>query len=165
MKKQEKSNWTFLATVYPLGYFPVAPGTIGSIPGLLLGVMIWEIVRIFGVSGFISNFISIGILALFGLLSYVAIAKTEDTWKCHDDKKIVIDEVVGQALVVMFFPPTLLNFLLSFIFFRLFDIWKPWPIGFIDRKWQSSFATLLDDVLAGVFAIVPLYLYMWLSSL
>jgi phosphatidylglycerophosphatase A len=69
----------------------------------------------------------------------------------------VIDEVVGQYFVSVWFPVTWLYVISGFLLFRFFDIFKPWPIRWVDRKWHHAFATLLDDLMASVLAFVFLY--------
>jgi phosphatidylglycerophosphatase A len=69
----------------------------------------------------------------------------------RDSPKIVIDEVVGYLTAMAFLPRTLTTVVGGFLFFRAFDIIKPYPIGFIDRNMKGGFAVVLDDVVAGVF--------------
>jgi phosphatidylglycerophosphatase A len=102
---------------------------------------------------------------LVALASWAAlwcIARTEKAWRCHDDKSIVIDEVVGQMAVAIFLPPTMELYIAAFVLFRLFDIWKPGPVGWIDKNLHGAFATLLDDLLAAVFASFILGCYLFL---
>ena len=73
-----------------------------------------------------------------------------------DPKQIVIDEVAGQGLALLFCGPTALNIALGFALFRLFDIWKPWPIRVIDDKLSGSAGIMLDDLVAGIFAAICL---------
>lgn len=70
----------------------------------------------------------------------------------HDHPAIVWDEFVGVWLAVAFLPPTWLNLLLGFCLFRLFDILKPWPIGWLDKQVSGGLGIMLDDALAGIAA-------------
>ena len=137
------------ATVGGLGLLPKAPGTWGSLSGIALGFAL-------AVSPW-SYLLRVLLLLLFALFAWWIILLAEAYWE-HDDKRIVIDETIGQALVLAWLPVTPVTVLLGFALFRLFDIWKPWLVGYFDRHWHSALGTLLDDVIAGVFALVTLYL-------
>ena len=69
---------------------------------------------------------------------------------------MVIDEVVGQWLTLLLTPPSLLDYALGFALFRLFDIWKPWPIAWFDRRVGGGLGIMIDDVLAAVYAALLL---------
>ena len=135
-----------IAICFGLGKLP-APGTWGSIPGLLIGGLM---------SLYLDNWGALAALIVLGILSYIAIAITEATWHTHDDKRIVIDEVIGCALAVAFTPPQPSFWLLGFVLFRIFDIAKPGPVGYVDKNIQSSWGTLFDDVIAGILAAICL---------
>jgi phosphatidylglycerophosphatase A len=148
--------YSLLATGFGLGYLPKAPGTWGSLLGLPVG---WYFAAMYPVASETTgwwdlNVFLIGIAALvvMSIFSYKVIKETEIIWNSHDDKKIVIDEIVGQAIPIMFLPPSWSLIATAFIFFRLFDIWKPWIIGAADRM-DGPFGTLFDDILAGIFAL------------
>lgn len=143
-----------IATVYPLGFMPKAPGTWGSLPGLVIGWALYagsEAVLGPGLGRWLLVLIGLGLL---GFLTYVTINKTEAAWQSHDDKRIVIDEVLGQAIPVAFFAGSWLVVLVSFVMFRFFDIIKPGPIGWADRKLPGAWGTLLDDVFAGLAVLI-----------
>ena len=137
-----------IATVGPFGYVPKAPGTFGSIPGLFIGMLFGYLNHI----GLITYFSIILLLVILFLIAWWAIDITEENWGSHDDKKIVIDEVVGMALVVSFGFFVWWKYLIAFVLFRFFDIKKPSLVGHFDRDYESSFGTLMDDVIAGVFS-------------
>ena len=147
---QKKLNiWAVMAICYPLGLFPKAPGTVGSLPGLLLGWIAWNIMSEDTPSSPWLAIVLISVVMCFGV--YI-IYKTEQLWETHDDKSIVIDEVVGQAIVVAFVSPSILNYFLGFILFRIFDIWKPGPIRWVDKRWSGPWGTMIDDIMAGIVA-------------
>ncbi len=149
-------NWFFITVGYS-GLIPKAPGTAGSFVSLILGVAI---------------LIYLGDETLFyaTLLATVAgvkmIDKYEATTSTHDDKRIVIDELVGMWLALAIAPGAkieldsllhvsngiLIQIVLSFVFFRLFDILKPSYIGRIDREAKGGLGVIGDDVLAGIAA-------------
>lgn len=74
-----------------------------------------------------------------------------------DPQWIVIDEVAGVWLAISLIDPSWLSYALGFLLFRLFDIWKPWPIGWVDRTVTGGLGVMLDDYLAGLFAALLLY--------
>lgn len=150
MAKRPQNLWTFISTVPPFGLSPWAPGTFGSIAGLPLGFLLlyWlgPVSLDLGV-GQLAGWL--GVLLGLGVLSYVAIRKTEELWKVHDDKSIVVDEVVGQVLAMAACDMVWWQIGLSFLLFRVLDIAKPGPIGYVDRR-GGAFSTLGDDVIAGL---------------
>ncbi len=151
-----------ISTVCGIGFAKVAPGTWGSIPGLLLAWGLYKLSLPIG-GGF---YTAIFLLITLSLLSYFAtycIDKTEKMWETHDPKSIVVDEVLGQALCLAFFEPTLISYSLGFLLFRFFDILKPWPISWIDKHVNTAFGTLADDLVAGIFAGICLKILLaWL---
>ena len=92
------------------------------------------------------------LLALLSWGGTWCIAKTEASWNSHDDKSIVVDEVLGQMVASIWFPYSFSMMLSTFILFRAFDIFKPGPIGWVDKNVETPFGTLLDDLIAGLFA-------------
>lgn len=134
-----------VATAGGVGYAAKAPGTWGSLPGLALGAALQALL---GDEPWL-----IGTLLGAATLSACwAIARTERALRVHDDGRIVVDEVVGQAIAVAFLPLGLVSALLGFALFRLLDIKKPLAIGWIDAHAPGAVGTLGDDVLAGVVA-------------
>ena len=138
----------FLSTAGGIGFAPVAPGTFGSLPGLAIGVAlaVWN-----------RPWMAAAILVTLTALSYWMIAITERAWKTHDDQRIVIDEVCGQAIAMAFLAPTWPAAFVAFIAFRTLDITKPLAIGWIDREAPGAAGTLFDDILAGVVAAAVLW--------
>lgn len=138
----------------------MAPGTWGSLPGIPLAIGIHELVR--SQTGeqwpalFFTGLAAVCLLLVPGCLSIIR--RTEAHWGTHDDKRIVIDEVLGMVLTLVWFPPTPAVLVLGFALFRLFDIWKPWPVREIDQQWPGALGTLFDDVVAGLMAAVVIAL-------
>lgn len=134
----------FLAFGFGAGYAPVAPGTFGTAVGILFYLALT------GVTPLIYAGTVLG-LFLFGVWLCHA---TERDLGVHDHSGIVWDEIVGY-LVTMFMAPSGWEWILAgFILFRLFDIWKPFPIRFIERRVKGGFGNMLDDVLAGILALI-----------
>ncbi|MEI8027012.1 MAG: phosphatidylglycerophosphatase A [Pseudomonadota bacterium] len=127
---------------FGIGFIKKAPGTFGSLPGLLLGVALSRF----------SLLTSVAILAIIAAAAYIAIQKVEHQLDSHDPSEIVIDEVIGQAIAVLWIEPKLYSLVLAFCLFRFFDILKPGPIGWVDKKIHGPLGTIGDDIIAGVFA-------------
>ena len=81
---------------------------------------------------------------------------------CHlfdniDDKSIVIDEIIGYLSFMIFFDTNVTNIIIGFLLFRFFDILKPFPISYVDKKIKNSFGVIFDDLLAGLFSGILLF--------
>lgn len=129
-------------TLFFSGYSKKAPGTIGSLVALLLGlpVLIFSANTLFLAAIFI------------GLIAIAQIDKEEEESKIHDSSYIVIDELVGMWLAMAISGLSLAGVVLSFIFFRIYDITKPSLIGKIDKEIKGGLGVVADDALAGVLA-------------
>ncbi len=159
-----------LATGFGLGLLPKAPGTWGSLLGLALGVGLYrfehsvlQINNVFGYGKLTGTAFTAALLVILSVLAWWIIGKTEASWQTHDDGSIVLDEIIGQAIAVAFFPPSAINLIIGFIFFRVLDIIKPGPIGWADRELPGAWGTLIDDLLAGMGAAVVVWLSTWIS--
>ena len=146
---------TIIGTVFGVGYIRPAPGTWGSLVALPWA---W-LLHILG--GF--PLLLLGVIAAF-LKGWWATSKMTEGSDDHDPSEIVIDEVVGQwiALLPLSYaawsndiPVHVMwpGWIAAFALFRLFDIWKPWIIGWADRR-GDALGVMLDDVIAGVFAAI-----------
>ncbi|KNE16509.1 phosphatidylglycerophosphatase A [Helicobacter pylori] len=129
-------------TLFFSGYSKKAPGTIGSLVALLLGLPILI---------FSANTLFLGAV-LIGLIAISQIDKEEEESKIHDSSYIVIDELVGMWLAMAISGLSLVGVVLSFIFFRIYDITKPSLIGKIDKEVKGGLGVVADDALAGVLA-------------
>ncbi|WP_187880207.1 phosphatidylglycerophosphatase A [Helicobacter pylori] len=129
-------------TLFFSGYSKKAPGTIGSLVALLLGLPILI---------FSANTLFLGAIFI-GLIAIAQIDKEEEETKRHDSSYIVIDELVGMWLAMAISGLSLAGVVLSFIFFRIYDITKPSLIGKIDKKVKGGLGVVADDALAGVLA-------------
>jgi phosphatidylglycerophosphatase A len=151
---QNKPAWMF-ATWFGCGYSPFAPGTVGSLAAILLA---WPLSFLgFGRIHFL-------ILALALLYPAVRAASTVATESGRKDPQvIVIDEVLGQWLTLAgALRFDLLTFALAFGLFRLFDIWKPPPIRLIEQI-PGGAGIVLDDMMAGAYAALVLFLVGWFN--
>ncbi|WRC09804.1 phosphatidylglycerophosphatase A [Helicobacter pylori] len=129
-------------TLFFSGYSKKAPGTIGSLVALLLGLPILI---------FSANTLFLGAIFI-GLIAIAQIDKEEEETKRHDSSYIVIDELVGMWLAMAISGLSLAGVVLSFIFFRIYDITKPSLIGRIDKEVKGGLGVVADDALAGVLA-------------
>ncbi|UOS26362.1 phosphatidylglycerophosphatase A family protein [Helicobacter pylori] len=129
-------------TLFFSGYSKKAPGTIGSLVALLLGLPVLI---------FSANTLFLAAV-LIGLTAIAQIDKEEEESKIHDSSYIVIDELVGMWLAMAISGLSLAGVVLSFIFFRIYDITKPSLIGKIDKEVKGGLGVVADDALAGVLA-------------
>lgn len=133
-----------LAFGFGSGLAPKAPGTFGTlaaIPFFLMLAMLPTWLYVFDV------------LVAFILGVYLC-GKTADDLGVHDHPGIVWDEFVGFWIAMFMAPAGWLWIVIGFVLFRLFDIWKPWPIKYLDQKVAGGFGIMIDDVLAGVYAFI-----------
>ncbi len=134
-----------LSTWFGLGLIPPCPGTWGSLAAL---PMAWIIVMFFGHSSLIIACLLVTILGLWSSEVYARSSANKDP------SEVIIDEVAGQWIALLFLPLSLKAYLISFGFFRLFDILKPWPISFCDQKLKGGLGIMADDIVAGFAALL-----------
>lgn len=132
----------WLATGFYTGNIPRAPGTFGTLPGLLLCFFLARLPLSVSI---------LLILMLIGLAIWIA-GEAEKMLGKKDPGCIVIDEIAGMAVTMVAIPFTLQTAISGFVLFRLFDVLKPPPIKTIDKKMHGGVGIVLDDVIAGVFA-------------
>jgi len=140
--KNKFANW--FSTIFKIGYMPIAPGTWGS----LVALLIWYVII-----GYISTITLIGLIIIIFVFGVYVSGITENNLNKKDPSVIVIDEWVGQWIALLFLQKSLLWGLVAFTLFRLFDIWKPYPIRNLDRM-SGGWGIMLDDVLAGTYTLV-----------
>jgi len=138
----------FLAQGLGSGRLPWAPGTFGTLPGVAL---YWAL------AGLPPTHYLVVTAALF-LLGIPLCGHAAHALGRPDPPSVVWDEVVGYLVTMIAVPPSGLGMVLGFALFRLFDIWKPWPIGLIDRRVQGGLGIMLDDLVAGLFGLALLHL-------
>ena len=162
-----------ILTMFGIGYFKYAPGTVAS---FITCLIFYSLASIDGINQIIFPYI-IFLIIIF-IYSTILIDKI---YKKEDSKEIVIDEFIGQSIPLLAISTSnelniklvvFLNnvssqlsinwfeiwILISFILFRFFDILKPFPIYLIDKKIKNSFGVILDDIVAGIFATISLYI-------
>jgi len=136
-----------LACGFGSGAAPKAPGTFGTLIAIPL----------FYVMADLSPLVYAAIVLGMFLIGIYLCDYTAKKLRVHDHPGIVWDEIVGYLITMFMFPNSWLWMLLGFGLFRLFDIWKPWPIRLLDRHVQGGFGIMIDDVLAGIYALGCLY--------
>jgi phosphatidylglycerophosphatase A len=138
----------FLAFGFGSGLSPVAPGTAGTVAALPLAVLLVQL----------PLWIALGVVAASFALGIYLCGVTGRALGVHDHGGIVWDEFVGMWLVLVFVPFEWTWWLAAFALFRLFDVLKPWPIRWLDRHVHGGLGVMLDDLLAAIFALIPLLL-------
>jgi phosphatidylglycerophosphatase A len=133
-----------IATAGGAGLLPGAPGTWGSLLALPTGAAIHALG-------------GAAALASTAVIAFLVGWHASSAWLAADPSRkdpgaIVIDEVVGQWLVLLVLPLDPLAYAGGFLLFRLFDIWKPWPVSFLDRRIGGGLGVMLDDVGAAIYA-------------
>lgn len=145
----------FLAVGFGSGLLKPAPGTWGTLAGLLLSIVLWYITQ--------SSVFFILLTVISFIFGCYLCQKTSDDLGVHDDGRIVWDEIVAIFLMFAFLPEyNLFYYVLTFITFRIFDILKPYPIRYFDEKLESGLGIMIDDIIAAIFALVSLYLIYWM---
>ena len=141
----------FIALGFGSGLTPKIPGTAGTLVGVLVFILMpdtsWMTYLLIVVCGF-----------LFGIFCCGYTAKILNV---HDHHSIVWDEIIGYMITMFMVPKEWIWILIGFILFRIFDILKPWPISFIDRRIEGGLGIMLDDVIAALFslAIIQIAIY------
>ena len=147
----------FFLTLFNTGKIKHAPGTFASLITCLLFLLLINLLNI--------TFLFFFTIIIF-LYSFVAINTSFNSFDSDDPQEIVIDEVVGQMLPLLAIPlyeilyiaPIEYYCVSAFLLFRLFDIWKPFPISYVDNNTEGALGIMLDDIIAGIFTIITIAL-------
>jgi len=135
----------FIAFGFGAGLAPRAPGTFGSLVGLLAAWWLFELPLPWRVAV---------VLAVIGAGIFIC-GESARRLNRHDDQRIVLDEIAGVLLTSLaVVERSLFAVALVFVFFRLFDIWKPWPIRDVDHSLRGGLGIMLDDLIAALYAAV-----------
>jgi len=145
----------FLAYGFGAGLSPKAPGTFGTVAAIpIYLLLIWSGQAVYLV------FVAVALVAGVFICGYTA-----RRLGVEDPNSVVWDEVVGYLITMLFLPFGIVWMVAGFLLFRLFDIWKPWPIRWLDRHVKGGLGIMLDDVVAGISACVLLNLGAYLLKL
>ncbi len=140
---------TFFASVFGLGFIPLAPGTFGT----LFAVAVYILLPGTIISGSGWFYYAAGLILLTGVS--VFLSSKAETRLGHDAPQIVIDEVCGYFLAVLLLPRTLMLAVYAFVLFRAFDIAKPYPVNALQRL-PRGWGVVADDLMAGIYANIVL---------
>lgn len=137
-----------LAEFFYCGRFPIMPGTCGTLGALV----IWVPALYYGAPLWLLLLLIVGLFAIGTWASGYGI----EHYQREDPKQVVIDEVVGVGFPFLVAEPSILYIVLAFVLFRAFDILKPWPIRWAERAFPGAWGVMLDDVVAGIIAMLAL---------
>ena len=159
-------NYLFV-TCFGIGSFKFAPGTITS---LITTVFLYSLFHIINLP---NNTILIILLIVF-IYSFYAVSEYIKYNENKDPKEVVVDEFIGQSIPIYLYEiahgsskdsnEAALFYLYIFILFRYFDIKKPFPVSFFDKKFKNSFGVIIDDVVAGLYVVLTLIIFMLIKS-
>ena len=159
-------NYLFV-TCFGIGSFRFAPGTITS---LITTVFLYSLFHIIN----LPNITILIILLIVFIYSFYAVSEYIKYNENKDPKEVVVDEFIGQSIPIYLYEiahgsskdsnEAALFYLYIFILFRYFDIKKPFPVSFFDKKFKNSFGVIMDDVVAGLYVVLTLIIFMVIKS-
>ena len=159
-------NYLFV-TCFGIGSFRFAPGTITS---LITAIFLYSLFHLIN----LSNATILIILLIVFVYSFYAISEYIKFNEDKDPKEVVVDEFIGQSIPIYLYEishgvvkdsqEAVLFYLYIFILFRYFDIKKPFPVNYFDKKFKNSFGVILDDVVAGLYVVLTLIIFMIIKS-
>jgi len=151
-----------ISTFFGYGYLTKIPGTVTSFITTVFIYIAYEYLEYTNLK------FSIIFFTLLFFYSFYAVKDAESEFKNKDPRQIVIDEVLGQAMPLILLLYLQQNnqisvsieiyYILSFIFFRFFDILKPFPVSYFDKKYKNYFGIIMDDIMAGFYSMLLIYL-------
>jgi phosphatidylglycerophosphatase A len=142
----------FIATVGYCGYFPIAPGTVGSAAGLLFYLAVWWAQ---------SPVFEVALILVLFAAGIWAGTTSERYFGGIDPGPIVMDEVVGMLITLAFIPVSITGALIGFLLFRVFDVIKPFPAGRFE-KLHGGLGVMADDAMAAIYANIALRIVLYL---
>lgn len=145
--------WHFLAFGFGTGLAKKAPGTWGTLAGLVVMPLLYMLPLIW----------ALVFIVLAGVFGVWLCGRVADDLGVHDHGGIVWDEMVGIWMTLILLPNIWQWWVLGFVLFRVLDILKPWPISVLDRKVAGGLGIMVDDMLAGVIAAALLYALWWVD--
>jgi phosphatidylglycerophosphatase A len=137
-----------------LGLSPVAPGTVGTLLGIVIAWFALDL----------GLYVQIGLAVVMVLAGIWICDNSSKRIGQHDPGGIVWDEIAAMYIVLLFTPTTITAWILAFGLFRVFDIVKPWPIRDLDHSIHGGLGIMLDDLVAALYAVILLALYGWLMT-
>ena len=161
-----KINYLFI-TLFGIGKIKKIPGSIASLATTLFLFFLFHVLNIS------PNIVLISVIIIF-FISLYAVNIFIKNLENKDPKEVVVDEFIGQSIPICLYEiaheapketsQVLTFYFIMFILFRIFDIAKPYPVNYYDKKFKNSFGVIMDDVCAGLYVVAVLVLYMVISS-
>ena len=158
---------TLFVTMFGLGKIPKIPGTFGSLATIIILYIFFHVLN------FSSNVVLIGLIIIF-IFSFSAVAAHIKDSENKDPKEVVIDEFIGQSIPIYLYEishgtnkspdEAIIFYSVCFVLFRFFDIAKPFPVNFFDKKFKNSFGVIMDDICAGFYVVLSLICFMIFKS-
>ena len=159
-------NFLFV-TLFGIGKLKKIPGSYASLATTIFLFILFHILN------FSPNIVLIGVIIVF-LISLYAVNIFIKDMDNKDPKEVVIDEFIGQSIPICLYEiahegvketsQVLMFYFIMFILFRIFDITKPYPVSYYDKNFKNSFGVIMDDVVAGLYVVAVLVLYMVITS-
>ena len=159
-------NFLFV-TLFGIGKLKKIPGSYASLATIIFLFILFHILN------FSPNIVLIGVIIIF-LISLYAVNIFIKDMDNKDPKEVVIDEFIGQSIPICLYEiahegvketnEILTFYFIMFILFRIFDITKPYPVSYYDKNFKNSFGVIMDDVVAGLYVVAVLVLYMVITS-
>ncbi len=147
-----QNPWHFIAFGFGSGAMPIAPGTFGTLIAIPFYLALQPL----------SNGLYITLVILITIGSIWLCNKVEHEIHVHDHQGMCLDEIVGFLVTMYAAPHGLKWIVIGFLLFRLFDIWKPEPIRYIDENVKGGAGAILDDVAAGIYSCIVLHIASWI---
>ena len=158
---------TLFVTMLGIGKIKIIPGTFGSLATVIILYILFHLLDIS------PNIILLGLVIVF-IYSFYAVRSHILNIEDKDPKEIVIDEFIGQSIPIYLYEVShgtekspneaIIFYAICFILFRFFDIRKPFPVSYFDKNYKNSFGVIMDDVCAGLYVVLSLICFMFLSS-
>ena len=139
----------FILTGFYSGKIKLMPGTFGTLSAVPILIYFFNNTLLIN--------ILIRLILFFSSLLLLNYSYKNNLFDNIDDKSIVIDEIIGYLSFMIFFDTNVTNIIIGFLLFRFFDILKPFPISYVDKKIKNSLGVILDDLLAGLFSGILLF--------
>ncbi len=150
MKKIRNFSIRLLASGFFSGHIPFAPGTMGTLVAIPLYLLLVTLLQGWWYAGAV---VALTVVAIW--ISGLA----EELYGRKDPPQVVIDEIVGFMLTMIAMPPTAMYIIMGFVLFRVFDILKPQPAGWINDRMRGGSGIVLDDIVAGLYANIVLQFF------
>ena len=158
---------TLFVTMFGLGKIKKIPGTFGSFATIII---LYSLFHIFNIS---SSVILLSLITIF-IFSFIAVANHIKDNENKDPNEIIIDEFIGQSIPIYLYEishgtekspnEAIIFYAICFVLFRFFDIKKPFPVNFFDKKFKNSLGVIIDDVIAGLYVVLTLIIFMIIKS-